>query len=139
MGRRQRLAAELDAALLRWAATPFVWGASDCFTAVADVVLAARGYDPAQGYRGRYATARGAVRVTAPAGGFTGVIEAAAAREGWTEIDPGDARIGDVGLAASRKGLRSGIIRHRRMWVGRRDHGFYAVSDDQVGRAWRVT
>lgn len=51
-----RLAAALEEAR----STPFVWGEFDCALAMADMVVAMTGVDPAKRFRGRYKTARGA-------------------------------------------------------------------------------
>jgi len=52
------LHAEIEAARDK----PFVWGACDCCLWAADVVKALTGMDYAAEFRGRYSTARGAVR-----------------------------------------------------------------------------
>jgi len=40
--------------LHRWAATPFVWGETDCMLCLADWVLRVKGLDPAAHIRGTY-------------------------------------------------------------------------------------
>lgn len=53
------LARELEAA----AARPFSWGEFDCLVFAGDVCRALTGRDPAAGWRGRYRTPGGAVRL----------------------------------------------------------------------------
>lgn len=138
-GKRQRFAVSIKAALSDWCEQPFVWGRSDCLLSLADIVAEARGYDPAAPFRGRYTTARGAARVTSAYGGFAGALEAMAAAHGWREIEPRQARIGDVGLLQGARGPRCGVIRHERLWVGRTLTAFAGVRTELVARAWRVT
>lgn len=137
-GKRQRLACAIDAALERWCAEPFVWGQSDCILALSDIIHEARGYDPAAEWRGRYTSALGAARVTRRFGGFAGAIESAAIGCVWRRIEPARAVIGDVGIAANAGGLRCGVIRHHRMWVGRGMAGYTAIPTRLVDMAWRV-
>jgi hypothetical protein len=137
-GKRQRLAAAIDAAIERWCMEPFAWGSSDCLLALSDIIQEARGYDPAADWRGRYKSALGAARVTRRFGGFAGALESAAIGCVWEKIDPRDAAIGDIGIAANSRGLRCGLIRHHKLWIGRGVAGFTGVPTDMVEKAWRV-
>lgn len=138
MKKREALAAEVAAAIGLWCRDPFTWGRGDCFLSLADIIMRARGYDPAEFFRGRYTTARGAARVTREFGGFAGAFEFVAQTNDWREIKPKDAMIGDVGLLAGKDSPRCGVIRHEKLWVGRTLTGFAGVPVDQVARAWRV-
>lgn len=54
--------------------TPFKWGKMDCLLFAAGAVVAIAERDPAKGYRGRYRSEKGAVRVLNAAGGFHRLI-----------------------------------------------------------------
>lgn len=51
------------------------WGSNDCMTWAADCVLAQTGVDPLKRYRGKYKTARGALRALLRFDGVTQPIE----------------------------------------------------------------
>lgn len=72
-----RLVEAIEAARAR----PFVWGENDCATVVADVRKALTGDDMAAEWRGRYRTARGAMRLIRSMGHAT-LAEAVTARLG---------------------------------------------------------
>jgi hypothetical protein len=85
----------------RWAAlcadrqdTPFTWGVHDCCMWAADAVQALQGWDPAQEWRGTYATALGAARLLADHGGVQGFATAALG----VPVAPLWATVGDVVL-----------------------------------------
>lgn len=65
-----RLNAWLDSARQR----PFVWGTHDCVMAAADAVKGMTDKDPAQAWRGQYATRTGAARVLLENGGLEGMV-----------------------------------------------------------------
>jgi len=138
MKKREALAGEIAAAIDIWCSVPFSWGGGDCFLSLADIVWRARGYDPALLFRDRYRTARGAARVTRGFGGFAGAFEFVAESNGWNEIEPRKALVGDVGLLIGKDSPRCGLIRHTALWVGRTMTGFAGVPTEQVARAWRV-
>jgi hypothetical protein len=123
-------------ALGRWAATPGIWGRDDCALALADIDRAVQGVDPAEPYRGRYTTERGARRVLGKAG-LMGAWGRAARRLGWPRIAPERARDGDRGIAVTAMGPTS-VIRYAGRWAARVDHGNLFVTDAAVRRAWKV-
>lgn len=60
--------------LLARCTTPFVWGVSDCAMLAFDARRAITGNDPAHDLRGRYTTARDALRLLQRLGGLRGVL-----------------------------------------------------------------
>lgn len=100
----------------RHMAAPFVWGVSDCCLAVADVLVGLGHADPAADFRGRYADEVGARAVM---GGTVAEFAARmAARLGWQEIAPRDARDGDVGLVHLTIAIRAGGWWHAKSLQG---------------------
>lgn len=89
---RARLAAEMD----RQRRDPFAWGKHDCAIGFgAGIVEAITGADLARGYRGKYASPKGAERILRSSGSetladFVGSL--------LPEIEPAFARIGDLGV-----------------------------------------
>lgn len=137
MKKREALEAAIRAAVPQWCSEPFVWGRADCLLSLADIILAARGYDPAAQFRGRYQTRRGAYRVTREFGGPSGALAAMAYDCGWNEINPARAKIGDIGTYVNGH-ASGGVIRDSFIWIGRTETGFAGVPTAQVERAWRV-
>jgi hypothetical protein len=89
---RARLSAETD----RQRQDPFVWGKHDCAIGfAAAIVEAITGEDLARGYRGRYATSRGALKLMKEAGAET-LGDFVAMK--LPEINPAFARLGDIGV-----------------------------------------
>ncbi len=82
----------LRAAALR----PFGPGRCDCVLFACDWVAAATGVDPAAPWRGRYATARGAARIIARAGGLAALVAGGMARAGIPATD--DPLTGDIAM-----------------------------------------
>lgn len=74
----------------------FVWGECDCSLVMADWCRKMRGVDPAASLRGRYSTARGAVRHVRRLGGFEAMARSLMAGCGFATIEA--PRPGDVGL-----------------------------------------
>lgn len=138
MSKRERLEQSLRKAIDRWHREPFVWGAQDCLLSLSDIIRDARGYDPAEYFRGRYSTRLGALRVTKEFGGPAGALEAMAYEARWIEIDPLQAFVGDIGVLERTRGALCGVIRDRQLWVGRNETAFTAVPTECVARAWRV-
>lgn len=97
------LSAEIARALRR----RFEWGVNDCALFAADAILAMTGEDPAEGWRGRYTTARGARRILHRAG--YGSQVAVAARL-FARVPPASARVGDIAVLARPEGLTLGVV-----------------------------
>lgn len=141
---RRKLAKEVDWLVELWCSTPFVWGeqgeAADCFISLGNMIRRAHGYDPVEEYRGRYKSMIGAVRVTKEFGGFSGALIRCGNQFSWKRIDPQDAHIGDIGLVASEKGLRCGVVKHRRMWLSQhvKGYGINGYPNDEVFMAWKI-
>lgn len=136
MKKREALERAIRRHVDAWCETPFVWGRTDCFLSLSDIILEARGYDPGAEFRNRYKTKRGALRVTHQYGGFSGALEHVAIQAGWHEIEPRLAKVGDIGL--QRAGNVCGVIKDVSLWVGRNETAFAALPTDQISRAWRV-
>lgn len=89
----------------------FVWGAWDCCLAAATWIEAARGFDPAASFRGRYAAAEEARSLMSEfAGG--GVLETAhmiARQFGFPEIPILRAQRGDVAVMTTTLGPTLGV------------------------------
>ena len=92
---RARLAAEMD----RQRRDPFAWGKHDCAIGfAAGIVEALTGVDMARGYRGKYASPRGALKLLKDDGADTlGDFAAKFLPEG----EPVFAQLGDIGIVAS--------------------------------------
>lgn len=88
----------LDAHLERTLAESAFWGVCDCFLWPADWIETCGWPDPATAWRGRYATALGAARIVARAGGVEALWRREAERIGLAPTARPIA--GDVGLAA---------------------------------------
>lgn len=91
----------LDTYLREAAARGAVWGETDCCMNAANAVRDCTGVDLAAGFRGRYTTATGAVRVLRRETGATsGLVERLAAKiagaQGLEEIDPVYAQALDI-------------------------------------------
>lgn len=138
MKKREALEQAIRRGVLRWSDTDFAWGVADCLLSLADIILDARGYDPAAPFRGRYKTRIGAIRVTREFGGFDGALEAMAFEHHWREISPRRAMIGDIGLLKQASGAVGGVIKDVNLWIGRKERGFIALPAHRVERAWRV-
>lgn len=92
---RARLAAEMD----RQRRDPFVWGRQDCAIGfAAGIVEAITGVDLARGYRGKYASPKGAIKLLRDSGAET-LADFAALH--LPECPPAFARLGDLGIVAS--------------------------------------
>jgi len=132
-----RLGMAIDAAARR----EFGWGRHDCALAACSIVQAITGTDPAAQFRGRYTTARGALRALRSAG-YDDLEAAAAAlaeEHGFREIAPALAQRGDLLLADTRYGPALGAVdlsgKHG-LFAGQ--SGAVRISVSAARRAWRV-
>lgn len=92
---RARLAAEMD----RQRRDPFAWGKHDCAIGfAAGIVEALTGVDMARGFRGKYASPRGALKLLKDEGAES-LHAFVAAR--LPAVHPAFANVGDLGLVAS--------------------------------------
>lgn len=92
---RARLAAEMD----RQRRDPFRWGQHDCAIGfAAGIVEALTGADLARGYRGKYRSQAGALRLLREAGAADLGDFAA---QLLPEVHPAFARVGDIGVIAA--------------------------------------
>lgn len=125
----------LQAAVAERLQRPFAWGAMDCALFAADCVAACTGADPAADFRGRYRSEFGARRLIARAVGGGGLGALAAARLG-SEIPPGLALRGDVGLSDQGEGMPLLVVCNGPQWLGPGPSG--VVIAPAPLRAWRV-
>lgn len=111
IARRPDWLPRLEAALARARFRPFRWGVQDCCLFPADCVRAMTGVDLARGWRGRYRSLRGALRLLAECGGVEGLAERCAAPygiPGWPAA--AQARRGDVVLLDA-QAVAEGLLR----------------------------
>lgn len=123
----------LSALVARAHTQPFAWGLHDCCLWAADAVLALTGHDPADGLRGRYADATGAMRALQAVGGLLG----AGRLTGVRLAGPGYARDGDVALVSD--GRRPMLaVRAGAVWLVAATGGLHALPADSARMAWGV-
>ena len=116
------------------ARTPFNYGRHDCALFAAGAVAAMTGEDPAAGWRGRYTTLRGGLRVIRKAGHADHIAAAAA----WfTEIPSAFAQVGDLAVAPGDAGLALGVVAGAHVWV-LRPEGLGTVPLTMALRAFRT-
>lgn len=97
--------------------------------AVCDALMDMGFPDPAVAYRGRYSTREGAREAMGP-GGVEGVAERECRRLGWREVDPWDAKPGDIGVYGDTLALCMGEA-----WAVKSERGMSVKRT--VRRAWR--
>jgi|GEM_PF-949193 len=114
------------------ASKPMRYGVDDCLLFVANIDVAVTGVDPAADVRGRYDSKFGALRLLGE-GGVAAKAEAVAMAQGWTPINPMDARPGDRGLVTTPEGP-AGVIFSGEFWFGRADTGITAFRTAFAGR-----
>ncbi len=132
--REERFDPAIAGAVARWAGASMRWGRDDCLMALADIVLVATGRDVAKGYRGRYRSRRGALRVLGK-GGVAGAVAKAARALAMRPAVAAACRTGGLGLVKTADGP-AGVMRHGFLWIGRLDGGFSAYPSKAVYRAW---
>jgi hypothetical protein len=133
---RARYRDAIREALAEWCRQAPRWGKDDCALAIANIDMAVIGIDTAAGWRGRYRSASGAVRVMGK-GGALGLARRVARKWKWRRLrDLGRARDGDRGVARVGTGLVC-VLRYGRFWVGRHhDIGNVLAVDADVIAAW---
>lgn len=125
----------LAAHLAGGAARPFAWGDCDCCSWVCDWVLARRSIDPASPWRGRYRSARGALRQIRRGGGdFLSVVSDAMTEAGLAVTT--EPRAGDVGVVLTEQGAAL-AIRTRLGWACKSESGV-VVAPFMMLKAWAV-
>ncbi len=142
---RRSLEAGVVSAMATSGREPMQWGKDDCGLWFADIIKDRLGYDPAEGFRGRYKTRLGAMRAMGRKG-ILGAMRATARRHDWTRIDPNMAQPGDAGLVWTHVTVRGKSIptlatvvcRSPGWFVGRNEGGFTAVRSEAVPIAWSV-
>lgn len=126
--------ARFSSYLIACASTPFEDGVHDCALFLASGVEAQTGVDFAAPFRGKYSTAKGAVRALKRygAGDLASTIAAA-----LPEIDPGDASHGDAVIFDQPNGLTCGFVLPSNI-VSLSPNGLRYPSKDVVERAFKV-
>lgn len=125
----------LDAFMCASTDRPFEWGAHDCCLFVCDAIEAMTGVDVAAAYRGKYRSARGAIRL----GSVESIAVKVTTEHGMFEIGPLYAGGGDVVLAESGEGPALGIVAlNGRVALGAGKVGLVEVPQKKWRRAWRV-
>lgn len=124
--------------LVAWVAgaatRPFAEGSHDCALFAAGAIAAMTGADPAAGYRGRYRSTRGGLRVLRRAGLADHL---ALADRHFARIAPAFARAGDLAAVAEAGGPCLGIVQGERIYV-LRPEGLATVPLTTAVTAWRV-
>lgn len=113
------------------------WGKDECGLWAVEPIRIVLGYDPAENFRGRYRTRRGAMRVLGK-GGLAAALRSAARRYGWRKIEPAKAKPGDIGLVQIGTTYGLTVCRARGWFVGRSDQGFVALPAEAQRMAWSV-
>ena len=126
--------ARLSSYLIECASRDMAWGEHDCALFIAGGVLAQTGHDFAAPFRGKYKTERGAAKALIRYGAGTLADTVAAA---LPEIDPAQARQGDICLFDQPDGLTCGIVLRANI-AAVTATGLTHVSKDRIVRAFRV-
>ncbi len=129
----------LDAVMTRYLSEPFVWGQSDCFFAVGDVIAAMTGGEsPMEKYRGKYDSESGAAAMLKKVTGgtvydplFSGLQPVC----GWNYRASGD-----VGIYEWEGVQYTGFVGNcgNRFYLRRVDGGLIRIDSDRTARLWRV-
>lgn len=112
----------------------FEWGVCDCCIWACSWVLAQRGVDPSAPWRGRYRTARGALRHIRKGGDFVDVVSRAMAAAGLAETS--DPQPGDVGVVLTDMGGTL-AVRTSTGWACKSERGV-VVAPYELVKAWTV-
>lgn len=124
--------ADLSAFLFDCSNTPFEWGKLDCALFAASAALLQCGTDPAQTYRGRYKTERGAKQaLTRQHGSLEAAFDAC-----FKRVDPAFAQRGDIVLFEGDYGKTCGVYWAGHIWA-MADSGCRQMEADII-LAWRV-
>jgi hypothetical protein len=135
---RRRLEDAVLAAMDGWCRREARWGHDDCAMACAQPLADVLGYDPAEKFRGRYRSRRGARRVIGK-GGLSRALRQAAKTHGWVSIAPHEAQAGDIGIARYKGQTGTVICRAPGWYVWRAEWpGYVAIPAAMVKRAWKV-
>lgn len=137
---RERIAAEVEAALDRAEGVPARWGVDDCTLFIADILRAATGKDPAEDFRGKYGDKAAAYELIGPRGLAYG-IQRRARRYGWQPMSRSRVRLaqyGDLGIYRG-PGVQACVLKcGPGFWLGRADYGVAYVRDEKIVAAWSV-
>ena len=116
--------------------TPFAWGSHDCALFAAGAVEAMTGEDIAKGFRGRYTTLAGGLRLLKKSGHNT---HADLATSLFEEVHPSQAQVGDLAAIEVDGGMALGVVQGERIYViGPGESRLGTVALRQAARAFRV-
>lgn len=111
---------------------PFSWGEFDCCTFAADCAVAVCGVDPAEAYRGKYKTERGAKKaIVKRHGSVEGVLDAY-----FSRINPAFIQRGDLVTYQGPNGLSVAVRWANEYWSA--CEGGVARVECTPQAAWRV-
>ncbi|KRB26334.1 DUF6950 family protein [Mesorhizobium sp. Root172] len=116
------------------AATPGVWGQSDCLLTVMGVVAEITGFDPAADIRGKYKTEAGAARILRKRG-FDDVEMALASL--FAPVGRLMAQRGDVGVVDQDGQLCAGFMCDRG-FMARTETGVFILPQSAIKTAFKV-
>lgn len=112
----------------------FAWGEADCGAAACEVFRRLHGVDPMAEFRGRYASAREAVRIARDAGGWEALAETVFRRAGLAK---GRGEPGEIGLVrGAGHGPSLAICVAPGAWAGKTLTGLATLP--QAERCWRA-
>lgn len=115
---------------------PFVWGEHDCALFAAGAVQAMTGEDFAAGFRGRYKTLAGGLRLLKKAGHDSHADMAASLFE---EVHRSRAMVGDIAAIEIEGGIALGIVQGERIYVLRPgEDGIGTLPLRDAARCFRV-
>lgn len=140
IGRAARFDHAIVEAIDRWCVADIRYGRDDCLMALAAIVEQVEGVDLGKPYRGRYRSAKGALRVLGRRG-VLGAMARGARALGWLRMAPASCQSGALGVIQTEQGP-AGVMRYGSMWVGRMDSGlgmfptFTPAGKPVIERAW---
>ncbi len=137
--RKKRWASRLTELVAAARSKPFTRGRFDCVMFAADAVLVVTGRDPAEGFRGTYATAEEAARAMIKYAGRPDVSSVVTKALG---VEPSDdvrlARRGDVVAVETEKGEAVGVCVGEFAAVPIEGSGLMFIPTRSALRVWRV-
>ncbi len=133
----------LQVALAEHAHASFDVGAFDCCRAAADLIKAMTGTDVMHGYRGRYRSVHGALKIIHQHQGFDGLIATVTEKYGLPEIEPSKACAGDLVLTHFTSPLGSEMISAAGICLGSEavfptDKGWQRLPITEIYRAYQI-
>jgi hypothetical protein len=115
---------------------PMVWGQCDCCLWVADICQEMTGIDPAEPWRGRYASEEEAGKAMPL--GLVNTLSKRFHDLKWPRIAVSNAKVGDIGIARNAMTRAAVVVRSHLedWWLGRAEDGVTYVPPEQIIMAW---